>query len=162
MPDQNVAASEEMDMSAHRLYTACWKEALRSANDEVLLVRTSIGKPRWVPATVTAQLPAIKELMPYGLMGKDLPWPSFVSGYTKRLDEIGVTVFEDIFDDLRRRHGDRPLVLLCFEHDPRQCHRGVFARWWMDQTDEVIPEWPSGDHSHVCETEPDHVQEQLV
>lgn len=150
-------------MTEHRLYTACWKVALQAASDEVVLVRTSIGGPRWAPKGSVSQLESIKELMPYGLMAKDLPWPCFVKGYTERLEATGVTVFEEIFEEIRGRQGERPLVLLCFEHDPRECHRGVFANWWMEQTGEVIPEWPSGDCSHVTdEPQPEPAQSSLI
>jgi hypothetical protein len=34
----------------------------------------------------------------------------------------------------------RPLVLLCFERDRGDCHRGDFAGCWHERTGEVVPE----------------------
>jgi hypothetical protein len=61
--------------------------------------------------------------------------------YRERLDQIGVDRIEQRFREVSAEHGGRPLVLLCFERDRGDCHRGTFAGWWQERTDEVVPEW---------------------
>ena len=36
----------------------------------------------------------------------------------------------------------QPLLLLCFEDTAKgeQCHRRVFADWWLEQTEQDLPE----------------------
>lgn len=34
----------------------------------------------------------------------------------------------------------RPLILLCFERHPADCHRRRFAKWWELHAGEIIPE----------------------
>lgn len=155
-------------MSEHRLYTACWSRALKHGGDDIVIVRTSIGKPRWVSKTVMDHLPAVKELMPWGLLSRDIPFDEFVVRYRRRLDEVGVDLLNDIFEDLERRNPGRGLVLVCFEGNPLECHRSVFARWWLEQTGELIPEFPGGATHHLTGTAPEPpaaaepVQETLI
>jgi len=83
-------------------------------------------------------------LAPYGAF--HLEGEEFERAYRARLEKAGV-------DDLRRqlnaisaRHAGRDLVLLCFEDVWRDgedaCHRRSFARWWRDQTGELVEELP--------------------
>lgn len=60
---------------------------------------------------------------------------------------MGVDRLRRAFERLAREHGGQRLVLLCFEADVSECHRGQFARWWQERTGQEVPElggWPTG------------------
>ena len=62
----------------------------------------------------------------------------YYNHYINRLDKIGV---DKIFDELMKAKGDKEnLVLMCYEKNADECHRRMFAEWWMWQTGEIIEE----------------------
>jgi len=74
----------------------------------------------------------------------------FEAAYEQHLNAVGVERLERRFRDLSKKHGGRRLVLLCFESRVEDCHRGQFAGWWSEHTDEGVPElddWPTGQDS---------------
>lgn len=106
-------------------------------------VRISVGSPRWkLSYTVSG---AITELMPKGIFGKyDNDKAAFEVEYRKRLTCIGAEYIRKILRQYEQLGKD--VVLLCYE-DVRKgeddwCHRTMFAKWWQEQTGEVIPELP--------------------
>jgi hypothetical protein len=66
----------------------------------------------------------------------------FDAAYGVHIDAVGVPAIERRFRDISDRRGS-PLVLLCFEADPADCHRSTFGRWWLDRTGEAVPEYQS-------------------
>lgn len=121
------------------LFTWYWRAALDADLPGVTLVRTSLGRPRWVHPARTAAIPYISELAPIGrlfaLDGLEFKWR-----YRERLDGFRVAQLERRFREIAEAHGGLPLVLLCFEVDRRDCHRGDFADWWHERTGEAVPE----------------------
>lgn len=103
-------------------------------------VAISIGQPKW-PLRYRLEH-KITNLMPWGLLGRDLPWPEFEAGYRERLDQIGTDRLRRQFDEIAAKHPDRPLVLLCWEKPGAPCHRAVFAEWWQERTGEGVEEAP--------------------
>ena len=103
-------------------------------------VRISLGTPKWpIGYNLDAEM---KDLMPFGLLGKFERYEDFERAYFERLDQKGV---QRIFSQLQRfeRLG-KDVVLLCYE-DIRKgpddwCHRRTFADWWLKNTGEAIPE----------------------
>lgn len=129
------------DEHPHRLYTWHWKAALAAElTDQAVLVRTSVGKPRWLSPQIADAIPFVSQLAPYGLM-KVEPWAEFERRYIERLEHHGTGAIDWEFERIHEMHGQRPLILLCFEESPDICHRGVFARWWLQETGEAVPEW---------------------
>jgi hypothetical protein len=101
-------------------------------------IATSIGKPRWpLPYTLEHE---VRDLMPWGLFGRDLAWAEFERRYRARLDRIGVARLRAQFDAIAAEHPGRPLVLLCWERSGEPCHRRVFADWWLEWTGQSAPE----------------------
>ncbi len=45
-------------------------------------------------------------------------------------------------EEIASRHPGERLVLLCFEANPAECHRSMFAEWWMEQTGQRVVELP--------------------
>ncbi len=103
-------------------------------------VRISLGTPKWpIGYNLDAEM---KDLMPFGLLGKFERYEDFERAYFERLDQKGV---QRIFSQLQRfeRLG-KDVVLLCYE-DIRKgpddwCHRRTFADWWIKNTGEALPE----------------------
>jgi hypothetical protein len=98
-------------------------------------VRISLGTPKFWP--LAASVPYVHELAPAGLLG--LPADEFTVRYVDRLARIGA---ERIARRLDAIHADycRPLILCCFEADPRDCHRATAARWLEDRGFGPVPE----------------------
>src|SRR5215207_238823 len=118
-----------------RLYTSRW------ANGElawlpVVPVGISRGVPKFPVQYAYRRLP---DLYPDGWMFGIKDDARFNEAYRKKLDRLGV---ERIAAQLERisEEGRRPLVLLCFEADVADCHRGQFARWWEERTGQQVPE----------------------
>lgn len=123
-----------------RLYTWSWKRALDYDGDDVVLVRISLGKPKWLAPRIASEFPYIPELAPAGGFNiKDAA--EFRNFYWERLDRFGVERIEQKFAELLARSEGRPLVLLCYERKREDCHRYDFAVWWERQTGERVPEF---------------------
>ena len=108
-------------------------------------VRVTLGRPpRWFayPHEHVSQLAPPPQVFHLA----DSDWQAFRRAYRHKLHRTTPQRLQRVFDDLSRKHGDRRLVLLCFEADPADCHRGLFAEWWHQQTQEHVPELrPSGE-----------------
>ena len=77
-------------------------------------------------------------IKPYGIFNK-YSGEQYVEKYFERLEKIGV---DRILEDLRKAQGDKKnLVLMCYEKNPEECHRSMFAKWWLAKTGEVIEEY---------------------
>jgi hypothetical protein len=101
-------------------------------------VATSIGQPKWpLPYPLEHGL---RDLMPFGLFGRDLPADEFKAGYRARLDRVGVDRLRAQFEAVAADHPGEPLVLLCWEKPGEPCHRRVFADWWYERTGQDVPE----------------------
>lgn len=124
-------------------------------------VRISLGTPKWpIGYNLDAEM---KDLMPFGLLGKFERYEDFERAYFERLDQKGV---QRIFSQLQRfeRLG-KDVVLLCYE-DIRKgpddwCHRRTFADWWLKNTGEALPELfdPTPDPSKPRQTVSKRIQE---
>lgn len=72
---------------------------------------------------------------------------AFEAAYEQHLNAVGVERLRWVFERLARERGGQRLVLLCFEADVADCHRGLFASWWRERTGQAVPElgsWPTG------------------
>lgn len=98
--------------------------------DGLTIVRTSLGKPRWIGAERANQMPYASELAPYGLFHIDDP-DEFDRLYRDRLDHIGVVRVARVPGDQRRpRRPPAGAVLLRAgprRLPPRHVHRLVGA-----------------------------------
>lgn len=131
-------------MTQSRLYTWSFTAWHRHTASDVLPVRTSMGKPRFIDPQRAAAMPVVEELIPYGLLKIDQE-PEFARRYRARLEKTGVDAIEARFRALIDTYR-RPLALLCFEKliAPGEfCHRRIFAAWWEEQTGEPVPEYES-------------------
>ena len=140
-PQQSKPASPPP--GGERLYTGSWRKLAAYERAGLVPVRTSVGLPKWLPDTQARSYDYLPELAPTGgLFQVDDP-VEFAARYRERLVSIGVERIEQRLQALAGQHDGRPLVLLCFEADPADCHRGDFADWWLARTGEVVPEYRS-------------------
>jgi len=65
---------------------------------------------------------------------------AFEQSYLFGLEEIGVDRIADLLTKISAEEGSMPLALLCYEADPADCHRSMFAHWWFEQTGQVVEE----------------------
>ena len=67
-------------------------------------------------------------------------WQEFRKAYRHHLYRTTVPRMRQAFEEIVDRHPGKRLVLLCFEADPADCHRGLWSEWWTEQTGEQVPE----------------------
>jgi Domain of unknown function DUF488 len=102
-----------------------------------LAVVTSLGLPKFRPEA--GQWPRCWLITPTPALfhaSADV----FFEGYIERLDRFGPARIARVLERIARENDAESLVLLCFEREPEQCHRGLFAAWLLDRTGEVCPE----------------------
>jgi len=94
-------------------------------------VRTTIGAPKtWKHPT--AELENISELAPYGVAfveKYDTNLELFEEAYVKRLRKHEQTIWDKLHA-LHEKYDGEPLVLLCYERNPAECHRSMAATWF--------------------------------
>jgi len=100
-------------------------------------VRITLGKP---PAWFDHPHEEIRLLAPPPRVFRMQDWQEFQRAYVQHLEAVGVDRLRRVFDAIGQRHGGARLVLLCFESRPEDCHRGIWAEWWREQTGEEIRE----------------------
>ena len=100
-------------------------------------VRITLGRPpRWFPY----EHEHIRQLAPPGWVFRIDDWDVFRRKYRWCLHRQTAPRLQRMFDHLSRKHGGARLVLLCWEADPADCHRGLFSAWWFEQTGQAVPE----------------------
>jgi Protein of unknown function, DUF488 len=122
-------------------WTAVWNhsKAVGAGNEGFTPVRTSVGLPRFWPEA--RGFPVAKLLTPYGL--RKLTGEAFREAYLDRLNEAGVDAIRAELGGIAAAYG-KPLALLCYEQDRADCHRGISASFWQEQTGEVVTELDPG------------------
>lgn len=126
------------------LLTSSWPALLRylASGDRPTFVPLgcSVGVPRSLP---WARSLRATEITPYGLVGakaRELTPDEWEARYLARLDRHGVAAIQHRLQEVFVTYGERPIVLLCWEAQPVDCHRGMFAHWWEEQTGQHVPE----------------------
>jgi hypothetical protein len=96
----------------------------------------SLLVPKWLPEA--EQFPRLWAATPrwsYWRSG----WPDEFRGHFEaQLRQYGVQRIARRIQQIATEAGAERLVLLCFEADPAQCHRSLFAWWWLVTTGERI------------------------
>lgn len=100
-------------------------------------VSISVSTPKWeLPYHVWH----CKLLKPFSVFGKYDNMIDYEREYRKILDGIGVEKIRKEFENIKKQSNKNDLVLLCYEKDIKECHRGVFAKWWYEKTGELVQE----------------------
>jgi len=126
------------------LYTSRWQNG-ELARLPVVPVGISRGVPRF---SVRYRYRRLPDLYPDSWMFSIEDDDRFNEVYRKKLDRLGVDRIAEGLERISREEGGRPLVLLCYERQPGQCHRSAFSSWWFDKTGQEVPELKNCDQSH--------------
>jgi Protein of unknown function, DUF488 len=97
-------------------------------------VRISLGDPKY--HWLGEGCESLWDLTPHPSYLRASP-DEFARKYRAQLRKVGVVRLRA---KLCALDDGSPLVLLCFERDGADCHRRLFAEWWLEQTGEAIPE----------------------
>jgi len=100
------------------------------------------------PVRISLSRPKYPRIEPDDSLWELTPHPSYFRAepevfdrcYLAQLDKVGVERLRQQFQEL---DDGRPLVFLCFERNVRSgddCHRRLFAEFWLERTGEIIPE----------------------
>lgn len=121
------------------LLTASYRTWERASASGAAPVAISLTVPKWLPEAKT--WPRVYRLCPRWSYFYADP-AEFGRQYIAQLERFGVASIRDRLHQLGRELGAERLVLHCWEADgsPASCHRGTFARWWLEQTGELIEE----------------------
>lgn len=116
-------------------YYAC-KAGLDTAHN--CYVSISVGTPKWLLPYPLAHCKVIK---PFSIFGKYDNMVDYEREYRKYLDSVGVKRIREELERIKRESGKDNLILLCYEKDKYECHRWVFAKWWRENTGEIVREY---------------------
>ncbi|MEH0579075.1 MULTISPECIES: hypothetical protein [Streptomyces] len=108
-------------------------------------IRTTVGHPRF---PLGYELAGHARLITptRELLAQNLPKDAYEFSYRRILNGHGIDRIHAELAGLSARHGGARLVLLCFDRYDRLkppndwCHREFFAKWYLEQTGEEIPE----------------------
>jgi Protein of unknown function, DUF488 len=104
-------------------------------------VRITLGRPpRWFQLRYERSYEEVRLLAPPPRVFRIEDWQEFRKAYRHHLYRVTVPRMRRAFEEIGERHPAKTLVLLCFEADPADCHRGLWAAWWHEQTGEHVPE----------------------
>lgn len=98
-------------------------------------VRIALLSPKSMPEA--KDWPTVWPIMPRWAYFK-APRDEWDAAYLSQLERHGVDEIAKRFRQIEVQCGGKPLVLCCHEHDPARCHRGTFARWWIERTGEIV------------------------
>lgn len=104
---------------------------------EDLAVRASLGVPRWIGEA--ADWPYLHELAPRGHYFHAEP-DEFDAAYLAQLERYGARHIARRFAEIAHGTGAGLIAVCCFEAERNECHRGLFADWWLTTTGEVVTE----------------------
>jgi uncharacterized protein (DUF488 family) len=123
-------------MELPRLFTSYWANRALAEVDAVK-VSISRGQPKWQVGFRYRRAMLLAPSRETFALRDDA---AFEASYLADLEEIGANRIRDLLLKISVEEGSRPLVLLCFEADPCQCHRSMFSRWWAAKTDQRVDE----------------------
>jgi len=127
-------------MDLPQMFTSYWSNRALAEVDAVK-VSISRGQPKW---PVGFQYRRAMLLAPLRATFALRDEAAFEVSYLASLEEIGVERITYLLTEIGAEEGSRPLVLLCFEADPADCHRATFARWWAARTGQEVKELGRG------------------
>lgn len=104
--------------------------------DMGLAIRASLGMPKKGFAHPLEELRVATPHPSYFRASDE----EFERRFLEQLNRAGVVTIRRKLQEFADSHGATTVVLLCFERDRADCHRGMFAQWWEDQTGERIEE----------------------
>jgi hypothetical protein len=127
-------------MGLPQIFTRYWSNRALAEVDAVK-VSISWGQPKWSVGFRYRRAALLAPSRETFALGDDA---AFEASYLADLEEIGVDRIANELKKISAEEDSRPLVLLCFEANPADCHRAIFARWWAAKTGQVTKELGRG------------------
>ena len=117
------------------IYTSYFaKQAKAGARDDTSYASIAVGTPKYA---LPFELKHVTSVKPFGVFNK-YQGAEYQEKYFERLERIGV---DKIYEEIVTEKGDKEnLVIMCYEKNPNECHRRMFADWWLKKTGEIIAE----------------------
>lgn len=124
-----------------QIYTSRYgnQEAIKASG--YTAVGITLGRPRFkLNYNLVANLST--PFAPAGWYFNEPDEEKFKHHYLRGLNEAGKEHLDAVLVGLYWLHGEKPLVLLCFEDLAKEpfCHRRLFAEWWAQNGGEEIQE----------------------
>ncbi len=116
-----------------RLFTSCWKNK-ELAGLACQPVQISRGRPR---GALDFRYRVARWLAPDDETWQHEDWGDFAASYRRQLDELGPDAIMGRLARISEEAGGPALILLCFERNPDDCHRGLLASWLRERGVEV-------------------------
>lgn len=113
-----------------RIWTSRYENQAAIARSKVIPVRITVGKPRFRLRHELAE--EIHPFKPAGALFQMKDKEELRRALYARLNQVGIEEVRRILHDISSRHGDRDLVLPCFEDVKKPgewCHRQLIADW---------------------------------
>ena len=128
-----------------RIFTSYFAKQKKRNEEGTAYVSIAVGNPKY---EVAFNIIDLKCLKPYGVFGK-YHGEEYKKKYFERLDSFGV---DYIAREIKKvGSGCKEVILMCHEKNPLECHRSMFAEWWLMKTGEIIEEW--GEEKQEAEKE---------
>lgn len=118
-----------------KVYTSYFAKQAKVRVPDAAYVSIAVGNPKY---RVPYRIIDLKELKPYGIFGKYYG-DEYKKRYFERLDWYGVDRIREAIKEASCGHEN--VFLMCHEKDKNECHRSLFAEWWLEKTGEVIEEY---------------------
>lgn len=127
-------------MDLPELFTSYWSNRTLAEADAVK-VSISRGQPTWPVGFRCRRAMLLAPSRETFALKDDA---AFEASYLAGLKEIGVERIANLLAKISAEEGSGTLVLLCYETDPANCHRAMFARWWAARTGRAVKELGRG------------------
>lgn len=115
------------------LFTSFWSNK-ELADLECVPVGISWGVPRFPTGY---RFRVARWLAPDDEAWRTPDWLAFIASYRGQLDGLGAETITDRLARISEETGGGALVLLCFERDPGDCHRGLLTAWLREHGVEI-------------------------
>ncbi len=104
------------------------------------LVRISAYPCRFKKSDAFAGLLAPPRQLLADLKAGEIEMDEYEKRFRKHLYSVGVPAIRQQLAEAIAPAGNREPVLMCFCGPGQSCHRRMFATWWQEQGEKLIPE----------------------
>lgn len=118
-----------------KIYTSYFARQKKMELPDTSYVSIAVGNPRY---SVPYKIVNLGLLKPFGIF-RVYHGEEYKQKYFERLDGYGVEKIRRAIEEASEGHEN--VILMCHEKDKNECHRSMFAEWWLKNTGEVIPEY---------------------
>jgi len=114
------------------IYTSYFGNLKRLNSDGIIPIGIAVYPPKWYKGQNYKRLAPASQMLRMTIDEYDRMFQKILAYQSPR----------QVYDDLRRMSRGKPIALLCFELDRRECHRLQVAEWIEGQMGIKVPEYP--------------------